>query len=269
MPYLKEGNGYLLKQEKQLLEVKYSAPRFGTLSEDERDMAATKALMSISVITGWTIPNPGLMLDVLIDQFKKKMIESYQNLNMEEIEYAFRNKGLDTKDWGKALNLALLDEVLKPYLHNRADLSLQEEKISSQLQLPPDRYKSEDGTIYEKKPEPMSDEDWEEWLPSIAEYKLMEIPCDAYNYLVRKKLIDLSADQKHEYMAKAIHHLSSITEPLSNYGIELERMKKVGKFSPDVTGTLITISKRLVVFDYFTDKKLGKKVVTKKYKKNK
>lgn len=245
-----------------MLKLKYAAKRFGVMNDEERDLHANRILMKISVITGWVWPTKPEMIDMLIEELAKKMNpgEAYEFLNEEEVSNAFRNRGLDVKDWGKILNLTLIDEILIPYLDNRADLSMQEEKIISQV-----IYKVDEN----KEPQPMSDEDWEEWLPSIAEYKLMEIPCDTYNYLVRKKLVDLSADQKHEYMAKAIHHLSSITEPLSNYGIELERMKKAGKFSADVTGTLITISKRLVVFDYFTDKKLGEKVITKKDKKKK
>ena len=98
MPSLKKGNGHLLKQELRVLDLKYSAKRFGEMDATERQLNCTKALMIISVITGWTIPNPGPMLDILADQFEKKMSEAYENINLEEVEYAFRNKGLDIKD---------------------------------------------------------------------------------------------------------------------------------------------------------------------------
>lgn len=226
-----------------MIGLKYSAPRFGSLNETERDLYATKALLSISVITGWTIPNPGPMLDVLVEQFMKKMLESYANINIEEVEYAFRNKGLDIKDWGKALNLSMIDEVLKPYLHDRADLSMQEEKISTHLMI-----KSEDESREKKQ---MSDAEWEEWLTDIANYEVNKIPCDSYEYLARTGKIVLTAKQKHKYMERAIIYLSGALDPTSLEGIDLAKMKTKGEFSPAVTGSLITISKRIAVFDYF------------------
>lgn len=241
MPSLKKGNGHLLKQELRVLDLKYSAKRFGEMDATERQLNCTKALMIISVITGWTIPNPGPMLDILADQFEKKMSEAYENINLEEVEYAFRNKGLDIKDWGKALNLSLIDEVLKPYLHNRSDLSMQEEKMKSQLT------KQE----LEKTPSQMDDKEWEEWLEDISKYEINKIPCDSYEYLVRKEKISISPKDKHDYMGRAIEYMASTIEPTSLAGIEFLKMKTKGEFSAAVTGSLITIAKRLVVFDYF------------------
>jgi len=109
----------------------------------ELALSAKKILLTIHVITGWTIPATELM-NVLINQFEKKMLESYPNVNQEEIEYAFRNSGTTVKDWGKAMNLALIDEVLIPYLDERKRLSHEleerkepppEQKIYTQDQL--------------------------------------------------------------------------------------------------------------------------------------
>lgn len=79
-------------------------------------------LLKIHVITGWIIPDAEL-LTILIDQFQKKMVESYPNTNPQEIEYAFRNFGTTVKDWGKAMNLSLIDEVMIPYLEERKRIS--------------------------------------------------------------------------------------------------------------------------------------------------
>lgn len=234
----------MLPQEARVVDLKYSAKRFGQMEPDERQMSCTKTLMTISVITGWTIPNPGPMLDILAEQFEKKMTEAYENINMDEVEYAFRNKGLDIKDWGKALNLSLIDEVLKPYLHNRSDLSMQEEKMKNQLT------KEE----LEKTPSQMDDKEWEEWLEDISKYEINKIPCDSYEYLVRKEKISLSPKDKHDYMGRAIEHIAATIEPTSLEGIEFLKMKTKGEFSAAVTGSLITIAKRLVVFDYFHKK---------------
>jgi hypothetical protein len=242
-----EESKSLMPQEKTVLALKYSAKRFGIMDEVERDLMANKAILVISLITGWTVPARLDFMDVLIEQFSKKMLESYSNLNIEEVEYAFRNKGLDIKDWGKALNLALIDEVLQPYLHNRADLSLQEEKISSQLPIENN----------EKQTEPMSDQEWDEWLQDIAKYKLNMIPCDSYEYLVRKEKVNLTKEEKTTYMDRAVNHIYQTIDPSTREGLEFLRMKEKGIFSPETTATLITISKRLVVFDYFNNNHKG------------
>lgn len=100
------------------------------MSKEEVERWGMALLVKIHVITGWTIPAAEL-LNILVDQFQKKMVESYPSMNVEEIEYAFRNNGTVVKDWGKAMNLALIDEVLIPYLEERKRLSheLEERKV--------------------------------------------------------------------------------------------------------------------------------------------
>ena len=67
------------------------------MNEEERWFAAQTLLLKISAITGWTIPISEMM-DILIDQFQKKLQEGYRNTTIAEIEYAFRNRGGDAKD---------------------------------------------------------------------------------------------------------------------------------------------------------------------------
>lgn len=100
------------------------------MSQAETLVWGKALLLKIHVITGWTIPEKEL-LTILIDQFQKKLIESYPDMNVEEIEFAFRQSGTTVKDWGKAMNLSLIDEVLIPYLDERKRLSheLEERKI--------------------------------------------------------------------------------------------------------------------------------------------
>lgn len=92
---------------------------------------ANATLLKIHVITGWTIPASDLM-DILLDQFIKKIKEAYLDTNPEEWEYAFRNYGTTVKDWGKSMNLALIDEVMIPYLADRKHLSheVEERKVT-------------------------------------------------------------------------------------------------------------------------------------------
>lgn len=210
------------------------------MTDDERWFSAQTIILKIHAITGWTIPISEMM-NILVDQFQQKLLETYANVTTKEIEYAFRNKGLDIKDWGKAMNLALIDEVMLPYLHNRYDLGLQEQKLSSQVSM-----------VEEKKE--LSDKEWQEWLEDIAKYELNKIPCDSYNYLERTQKLVLTKDEKHEYMQRAIAHISGILDPVSIDGIDFAAMKKKGMFDKDATGTLITIAKRLAVYDYLNKK---------------
>lgn len=110
-----------------MLELKYSAPRIGTMDQAEVTKVCKTLLLKIHIITGWSIPDNELMI-LLVDQFSKKLIESYFDLNADEIEYSFRQAGTVIEDWGKGMNLNLLDKVLIPYINQRVDLSMAEER---------------------------------------------------------------------------------------------------------------------------------------------
>jgi hypothetical protein len=116
-----------LDPDKKVLQLKYSSPQIGEMDERQISLWSKSLLLKIHVITGWVIPDTEL-LNILVDQFQKKLMESYSNLNVEEIEYAFRKEGTTKPDWGKQMNLALIDEVLIPYLNHRFNLSMTEEE---------------------------------------------------------------------------------------------------------------------------------------------
>ena len=90
---------------------------------------AQALLLKIHVITGWRIPENETLLTVLQDQFYKKLIEDYANVNVQEIEYAFRRFGTAIKDWGKDVNLNLIDTVMVQYLAERKSVSDMEENL--------------------------------------------------------------------------------------------------------------------------------------------
>lgn len=114
-----------------MLEKKYASPRIGEMTDIQQNLWADALILKIHVITGWVIPEKDLM-NVLTDQFQKKLIEDYSHLNVDEIEYAFRKSGTTIKDWGKAMNLALIDEVLIPYTNQRLSISADEERKKSE-----------------------------------------------------------------------------------------------------------------------------------------
>lgn len=111
-----------LEPEKAILRVKYAGLQFAKMKQQNLWAFAKATLLKIHVITGWTIPGDELM-KILLDQFIKKIIETYPDTNPEEWEYAFRNYGTGVKDWGKAMNLSLIDEVMSGYLSDRKELS--------------------------------------------------------------------------------------------------------------------------------------------------
>lgn len=119
--------------DQEIIRVKYKALQFGKLSEQNLWAYAKATLLKIHVITGWTIPKDELM-KILLDQFIKKVKECYSDTNPEEWEYAFRNYGTTVKDWGKSMNLALIDEVMLPYLADRKHLS---HEVEERNQEPP------------------------------------------------------------------------------------------------------------------------------------
>jgi len=114
--------------EDKLIELKYSAPKIGSLSKNDVFVQSKALLLKIHVITGWTLPT-GEILNILIDQFQKKLVEDYPSLNVEEVEYAFRHSGTSVEDFGKEFNLNLIDKVLWPYEVRRREASRHEEQM--------------------------------------------------------------------------------------------------------------------------------------------
>jgi len=126
----------ILPEEQKMLELKYSGKRFGQMVPSEILSSAKEVLLRIHVIAGWTMP-PDELIAILVDEFSKKIIESYPNVTAEEIGYAFRSGSHQVKEWGKALNIGLIDEVMVPYLERRFELSKFEEQ-KKQIEHKPD-----------------------------------------------------------------------------------------------------------------------------------
>ena len=118
----------LTPEERQVIVMKYKSKKLCEMHDGELSKWVKALLLKIHVITGWTIPANDLM-KILLDQFQKKMMESYSDMNPDEIEFAFRNSGTVVEDWGKSMNLNLLDKVLIPYHASRFELSKIEEQI--------------------------------------------------------------------------------------------------------------------------------------------
>ncbi len=182
MPYSKELGLSLMPEEEQVIDLKYKSKPFGGMTKDELFVSIHLLLTKIQVITGWDMP-PNEKLDILIDQTARKFIESYPTVNADEMEYAFRNNG-GVQNWGKAMNLNLVDEVMTPYLQKRKELSrMEEEKKNRLIELPA--------------PE-ITDE---EFIESVKiSYKATKswkiIPVAAYNVLYKAGKINLTEEKK-------------------------------------------------------------------------
>lgn len=111
--------------------MKYKSVPVGIMTDDELSKWGKGLLAKIHVITGWTIPNSPELINILTDQFQKNLVEKYPMLNPDEIEYAFRQHGTSIEDWGKAMNLSLIDAVLAPYVHKRFDISEDERLVNT------------------------------------------------------------------------------------------------------------------------------------------
>ena len=114
------------------------------MPEKEIKVFTKGTLAVLSVTTGFTLPETHfkdgqpdeegeLMLNILIDQLTKVLIERYRTLTFEEIKYAFRNYADQVQDWGKHFNLNLFHRVMKLYLEDRAFAISDEERM---LELP-------------------------------------------------------------------------------------------------------------------------------------
>lgn len=242
--------GKLLPEEQKIIELKYSGKTFGVMTTEERWFSAQTLLLKIHAITGWSVP-VSEMMDILIDQFQQKLIEKYRNVTIKEIEYAFRNKGTDIKDWGKAMNLSLFDEVMIPYLEERFDLSRTEESLKKPIMI--------------ENKEPLTDEDYAEWLMDwkiMSEINIDLIPLPFYDFITNKNLVFLTNKQKWEYTERATTNIKfRLQEEMgvcktNDAYIAFNKFcnqEKTG-FEKEFKGRILNRAKRLIVYDYLKDK---------------
>lgn len=189
----------LRPDEKRILELKYASIPFGKMDARSLLKHSKALLLRIHVITGWTLPSDEF-LGILIDQFQKKLLESYPNVNTDEIEAAFRKNSSSVKDWGRSFNLGLLDQVIVPYLDERYELSKLEEKMQKEITHLPVPQITEQEIV---------DIAWDVWNVTG---RLDYISESAYEVLVKNSLIVLSIEEKHQLMSAANVYLQDQEE---------------------------------------------------------
>lgn len=233
----------------QIIRAKYGATRFRNMNDDQIDLWGDAMLLKIAVITGWALPTESLQ-NILVDQFKKKLLESYADCNPEEVEFAFRNYGCEMKDWGKQLNLALIDEVMQPYLRMRRQQSAVEEQAAPPL-------------LLSSRKENLSNFAMLRWL--VQEIRFIRtgkpfelVPLELYDYLDKRGKIAATNEEKFEYMRKAAAwragQLQKDTERKGSVNNiraleKFRTMRKDDNFSTDEFEKLKAIAKKLLFFD--------------------
>lgn len=217
---------------------------------EEVELWGDALLLKIHAITGWVLPEKTI-LTVFQDQFRKKLAESYSHCNPDEIEYAFRNEGTAIKDWGKQMNLSLIDEVMIPYLSRRFELSRLEE------------HKSKPIAQIENK-EDMSTEAMSLWFDDISEKVrtgniIVEfIPISIYDWMDANGNIPLTKEQKWDYIKRARNYrIGKIREALDKEDSaenrfllsEFNRMDANKRFEGSEASTIKMLSKQMIVFE--------------------
>jgi hypothetical protein len=227
-------------EERKIMEIKYASKRFGDMNQAEIDRSADALLLKIHTITGWNFPDVKIAVE-LQKQFILKMRESYANVNADEVEYAFRKGGTTVKDWGKSMNLSLIDEVMIPYLEQRASLS----KIEESKALP---------ELEEK--EDVGDKAMYEWYLQTYEQvktdkiKLDFVPAMVGEWMERKGMLLISENYQIEAAVKIGKqlHLDISREGRAEYRQYREMFEK-GVFSDRYSRMITDLAKRMALWD--------------------
>lgn len=179
------------EDELRIWDLQYKSQPIKFIPEESLKPHCISLLFKISIITGWNAPESTEERRVLNEQFRLKMQEEYYALNVEEIEYAFRSEGTKVKDWGKSINLSLIDEVLQPYILRRAEIrKLESSAIKPQIEAPP--------------PEPLNEDEFINTAKNIFKKtgKKGLISTMVYDILLKRGDIEISLEEKKELFAK-------------------------------------------------------------------
>jgi hypothetical protein len=236
----------LQPQEREMLNLKYAGKPFGKMGQDELRLHAKSLILKINIIAGWVIPDDETYYRILSQQFEKKLTESFPTVNPEEFEFAFRND-TTVQDWGKAMNLSLIDEVMIPYLSKRRELS-QIEEVKKPM-------------LIERK-EDMTDEAMESFLVDnarlVKENKITVefIPTLLYDWLEKEGKLKLTVQEKWDYMAKAAAYRQgklgerAATDPEARQSLESFMQMKESGFVGTEKEILTSIAKKMCLYDY-------------------
>lgn len=114
----------------EIAKAKYSGQRLETISHYQTfDLTVRTILARICAATGWLMPENTFMSNAILKEFSMYCAENCKDMTGDEILFAVRNFGLHVKDWGKAINLQLINQPVTEYKVARLELSALEETI--------------------------------------------------------------------------------------------------------------------------------------------
>ncbi len=177
--------------------VKYASLPIGQLTKAALRLHVQTTLFRINAITGWKIDTNPTYQNILEEEFEKYLIENHSDLNFQEIPYAVRNYGLEIKDWGKSMNVSLLNQPIALYRGRRIELSDLESRLKDQVK--------ENNKPAELPMEADWSMVWSDILISAQENRVAKkiIPVPVYDWLVRKAKLKLTAAERTEYYERA------------------------------------------------------------------
>lgn len=252
-------NRKLEPKEVVILRLKHAAVPFGRMNEKDLDNWVDALMLKAAAIAGWIIPEDDNALNILTDQFKKKLKESYATVNNEEFEYAFREYAGEVKDWGRNMNLGIIDQIIGKYLSSRAPIS----RIEEQTVLGDALVK-----FLDTKKEDMSDEAMGQWFDETVravranEKTVHFMPVMLYEWLDGKGLIQKTNAEKRDYLSRAVplrrkqiveayENSKSISDKLTLESFTA--MEESGCFTGREIDLLKLIAKKIVLFDHISN----------------
>jgi hypothetical protein len=193
------------------------------------------------------------MLKIFVDQFRKNLLETYSNCNQDEIEYAFRTFGTGVRDWGKQMNLSLIDQVMTPYLSRRYDVSKHEEVLNIRNSADQIQYK-----------EDMSKEAMVAWFDDTSkkikagQMKVDFVPLMLYEWMDANGNITATPKEKYKYVEQAANYRQSqLEEEVQKLDNAANRwrlssfmsQKLRGYFESDEMDTVKSLAKKILLFE--------------------
>src|SRR5574339_316517 len=117
----------LKSEELEMLRVKYDGKRIMALGPGAVELGAEILLADSGIITGWTVPDHALYKKKLLTEIVAWLQDMADDFTFAEIKYALRKYCGEVKDYGKPVNLSLLNNIIKMYRGDREELSRREE----------------------------------------------------------------------------------------------------------------------------------------------
>ena len=248
--------GAMTSEEKDMYAIKYAARPIKDLPAAELPKYAKALIFRIHTISGWNVPDDDFFLNALVSEFTKLLTESYKDLNVEEIAYAVRNYGLEVKDWGKNMNLSLIDKPIAEYRRVRQCLSEVEERKKSVAGI---TYKPTEEELINMRRQ-VVEQRYQSFLKGQSSFVMQ--PADGMETLAMDFFCqeDLYKDFLEDACQKVKHELGTEREKLimqCNTAYAEDKLKEIQETTIETPGVVILAKKMALVYCFLQFKKAG------------